>query len=252
MLSGSLSDTLVEHIARGNHQGEGAGKKLNPGTRAAMLNVLRSLQLWSRLPTSGARREAILEAMVRVVGRGGYRAASAGEVAAEAGLSPASFERHFQDKDDCFLAAYDMLVERLLAEVRANCDAELEWRRRIEHGLRTIVDRFAADADAARTAMVEVAAAGAEARQRQWDTLGRFAEYLEEGSELAGKRELPDNLALMSAGAVSGVIFEELRAGRSAELPALLPDLLFAVLVPYVGPREAAGEMRRVAEAVAC
>lgn len=216
-----------------------------------MLNLLRSLQLWSWLPSSGARREAILEAMVRVVGRGGYRAASVDEVTAEAGVSPATFERHFQGKDDCFLAAYDMLIERLLAEVQAGCDGELEWRDRIERGLCTIVERFAADADAARTAVVEVAAGGTEARQRQWDTLGRFAEYLEEGSELAGERELPGSIALMSAGAVSGVIFEELRAGRSAELPTLLPDLLFAVLVPYVGPREAAGEMRRAAEAVA-
>src|SRR5262245_19563940 len=103
-----------------------------------MLNVLRSLQLWSWLPSPGARREAI----VRVVGRGGYRAASVDEVAIEAGVSLASFERQFQGKDDCFLAAYDMLVERLLAEVSTSCDAELEWRNRIERGLCTIVERF--------------------------------------------------------------------------------------------------------------
>lgn len=99
--------------------------------------------------------------------------------------------------------------------------------------------------------MVEIAAAGAEARRRQWDALGRFAAYLDEGREPNDERQLPANLALMSAGAVSGVIFEELRAGRGEQLPALLPDLLFALLVPYVGPRSAAGEMRRVAEAAA-
>jgi AcrR family transcriptional regulator len=216
-----------------------------------MLNLLRNLQLWAWLPSSSARREAILEAMVRVVGRRGYRATSVDEVVTEAGVSLASFERHFEDKGACFLAAYDMLIERLLAEVQVDCDGELEWRERVEHGLAAIVERFAADSDAARAAIVEVGAAGAEARQRQWDALGRFAEYLEEGRELAGDRELPGNIALMSAGAVSGVIFEELRAGRAAGLPELLPDLLFAVLVPYLGPREAAGEMRRVAEAAA-
>jgi AcrR family transcriptional regulator len=189
--------------------------------------------------------------MIRVVGSKGYKETSVADVIEEAGTSRTTFYKHFEDKHECFLAAYDMLVERLLAEVRAGCDGELEWRERIERGLCTIVERFAADADAARTAVVEVAAGGAEARQHQWDTLGRFAEYLEEGSEHTEGRELPGNIALMSAGAVSGVIFEELRAGRSAELPALLPDLLFAVLVPYVGPREAAGEMRRAAEAVA-
>jgi AcrR family transcriptional regulator len=216
-----------------------------------MLNVLRSLQLWPLLPTSGARRESILEAMVRVVGRVGYRAATVEQVADEAGVSVGVFKRHFEDKDDCFLAAYDMLIERLLAEASAGCDAALDWQERVELGLTAIVERFAADADVGRTAIVEVAAVGAEARRRQWDALGRFAAYLEEGRELTGERELPGNLALMSAGAVSGVIFEELLAGRGRQLPDLLPDLLFALLVPYVGPREAAGEMRRLAEAAA-
>jgi len=216
-----------------------------------MLNVIRSLQLWPLLPTPGARRESILEAMVRVVGRVGYRAATVEQVAAEANVSVGGFERHFEDKASCFLAAYDMLIERLLAEASAGCSADLDWQERVERGLTAIVERFAADADVGRTAIVEVAAVGAEARRRQWDALGRFAAYLEEGRELVGGRELPGNLALMSAGAVSGVIFEELLAGRGGQLPDLLPDLLFALLVPYVGPRAAAGEMRRVAEAAA-
>jgi len=215
-----------------------------------MLNLLRSIQLWP-WPPSVARREAILEAMIRVAGRSGYRAASAEEVAVEAGVSTAVFHRYFEGKADCFLAAYDMLIERLLAEVRAGCDEERQWEERVERGLATIVERFAANAELARTAVVEVSAVGAEARQRHWDALVRFGEYLDEGRALAGGGELPDNLSLMSAGAVSGVIFEELLAGRAEQLPSLLPDLLFAVLVPYVGPRVAAGEMRRAAEAAA-
>jgi AcrR family transcriptional regulator len=218
-----------------------------------MLNVLRSLQLqlWPWPPTSGARRDSILEAMIRVVGRVGYRAASVEEVAEEAGVSLPAFHRHFEGKDDCFLAAYDMLIEQLLAEVSAGCDEELRWQERVERGLATIVERFAADAGLARAAVVEVAAVGAEARQLHWNALVRFGEYLEDGRALAGDGELPHNLAVMSAGAVSGVIFEELLAGRAKQLPTLLPDLLFAVLVPYVGPRVAAGEMRRAAEAAA-
>ena len=50
-----------------------------------------------------------------------------------------------------------------------------------------------------------------------------------------------------SAGAVSGLIFDELLAGRAERLPDRLPDLLFAMLVPYVGPQAATAEMRRVA-----
>lgn len=217
-------------------------------THLPLLSVLRSFQLW---PRPRSRREAILEATVRVVGRSGFRQASLEEIAAEAGIPPATVRRFFEDKHECFLAAYDLLVERLFLDVERDCEADLQWRERVEAGLARILDRFAADAALARTAIVEAAAAGPEARRRQWEALTRFGRFLEEGRALAAGRRLPDQISAMAVGAVSGLVFEELRAGRAEALPAMLPDLLFAMLVPFVGPSAAAGEMRRAAEAIA-
>lgn len=144
---------------------------------------------------------------------------------------------------------YDVLVERLFAEVDGHCDPRQEWLERVRGGLTAIVELLALEPELARNAAVEALATGADARRRHWNAICRFAEYLTEGQELASGRELPANLSLMSAGAVSGLIFEELMAGQPAELPALLPDLLFAMLVPYIGPRAAAAEMRRIGDA---
>jgi len=196
---------------------------------------------------SETRRQPILEAMVRVVGRNGYKATSVADVIEEAGASRTTFYKHFEDKQECFLAAYDMVVERVLDEVIANCDGEQDWLERVRVGLTTIVELFALDPELARTAIVEVAAAGADARSRHWNAITRFTEFLEDGEELAEGRELPDNIALMAAGAVSGLIFDELLTGRAERLPELLPDLLFAMLVPYIGPGAATEEMRKAA-----
>jgi AcrR family transcriptional regulator len=196
---------------------------------------------------SESRRELILAAMIRVVGSKGYKETSVADVIEEAGTSRTTFYKYFEDKHECFLAAYDMLVEQVFSEVVANCNGEQSWLQRVETGLATVVQLFALDPMLARTAVVEVAAAGAEARQRHWNAVARFTEYLEDGRELADGRELPENISLMSAGAVSGLIFDELLAGRAEKLPAMLPDLLFAMLVPYIGPRAAAVEMRRAA-----
>jgi AcrR family transcriptional regulator len=185
--------------------------------------------------------------MIRVVGSKGYKETSVADVIEETPTSRTTFYKYFEDKHDCFLAAYDMLVEQVFAEVVANCDGTEPWLQRVETGLSTIVKLFALDPQLARTAVVEVAAAGADARQRHWNAVSRFTAYLDGGRELAGGRELPENISLMSAGAVSGLIFDELLAGRAAQLQAMLPDLLFAMLVPYIGPRAAAEEMRRVA-----
>jgi len=196
---------------------------------------------------SETRRQLILEAMVRVVGRKGYKETSVADVIEEANVSRTTFYKHFDDKHECFLAAYDLVVERVLGAVIANCDGEQPWLERMRVGLTTVVELFALDPELARTAIVEVAAAGADARQRHWNAVTRLSEFLEAGRELSGDRELPENLDLMAAGAVSGLIFDELLTGRAERLPELLPDLLFAMLVPYVGPGAATAEMRRAA-----
>jgi AcrR family transcriptional regulator len=199
------------------------------------------------MASTETRRQSILEAIVRVVGRKGYKATSVADVIAEADTSRTTFYKHFDDKHDCFLAAYDMVTERVVSEVIASCDGEEDWLERVRTGLRTIVELFALDPELARTAIVEVSAAGADARQRHWNAISRFTEFLEDGKEAAGDRELPENIALMAAGAVSGLIFDELLTGRAERLPQLLPDLLFALLVPYIGPGAATEEMRRAA-----
>lgn len=196
---------------------------------------------------SESRRQLILEAMVRVVGHKGYKATSVADVIAEADVSRTTFYKHFDDKHECFLAAYDLVVERVLDQVIASCDAEQPWLERMRVGLATVVEMFALDPELARTAIVEVAAAGADARRRHWNAITRFTEFLEDGKQLAGGRELPENIALMAAGAVSGLIFDELLTGRAERLPELLPELLFAMLVPYIGPGAATEEMRRAA-----
>jgi AcrR family transcriptional regulator len=200
-------------------------------------------------PMSGSetRRQQILEAMVQVVGRKGYKATSVADVIAEADVSRTTFYKHFEDKQECFLAAYDLAVERVLDAVIAGCDAEQPWLERMRAGLTTVVETFALDPELARTAIVEVAAAGADARRRHWNAITKVTEYLAEGERLAGDRELPPNIGLMAAGAVSGLIFDELLTGRAERLPELLPDLLFAMLVPYIGPGAATEEMRRAA-----
>jgi AcrR family transcriptional regulator len=212
-----------------------------------MIHIPDSSTLAGPMAGSETRRQLILEAMVRVVGRKGYKATSVADVIAEADVSRTTFYKHFEDKHECFLAAYDLVTERVLDAVIASCDAEQPWVERMRVGLATVVEMFALDPELARTAIVEVAAAGADARQRHWNAVAKFTEFLADGEGVAGDRELPENIALMAAGAVSGLIFDELLTGRAERLPELLPDLLFAMLVPYIGPSAATAEMRRAA-----
>lgn len=188
------------------------------------------------------RREAIVEAMIRVAGGKGYAATSVADVLTEAGASRTTFYKHFGNKQECFLAAYDLAVERILATAEAACGRGDCWRDRVRRGLTAVVDLLSADRALAQTAIIEVSAAGSEARRRHSVAIGRLARSLESGREACreGEQELPPNTGLMTVGGVLGLILDRLREDRGADLQPILPELEFALLVPYLGPQAAA------------
>jgi AcrR family transcriptional regulator len=196
-----------------------------------------------------SQRERLLEAMLRVAAAKGYEATTVNDVIEVAGVSSASFEEMFEDKAACFLEAYDAVFDVLVAHVTAAFEsaAEEPWPERIAAGLRALVELLATEADIARLSMVEVTAAGDDARARYRSALARFTPFLEEGREYSSQaEELPADTARFAIGGATSMIFDEIRAGRGPELKRILPDLVFAVLMPYLGPEQAEEEMRRV------
>ena len=186
---------------------------------------------------------------MRVAAAKGYEATTVADVIEVAGVSPETFEEMFEDKAACFLEAYDAVFDVLVAHVGSAFEASAgePWPERIAAGLRALVELLAAEAGIARMAMVEVTAAGDEARARYRGALARFTPFLEEGREYSNQGEdLPADTARFAVGGATSMIFDEIRAGRGPELERILPDLVFAVLMPYLGPEEAEEEMRRV------
>lgn len=196
-----------------------------------------------------SQRERLLEAMVRVAAAKGYEATTVNDVVEYAGVSREAFDEEFEDKNACFLEAYDAVFDVLIAHVTsAFAAAEGEpWPEKVAAVLRALVDLLSTEADIARMAMVEVTAAGDDARERYRGALARFTPFLEEGRTYSGQGdELPPDTARFAIGGATSMIFDEIRAGRGPELKRLLPDLVFAVLMPYLGPEAAEDEMRRV------
>lgn len=197
-----------------------------------------------------SQRERLLEAMLRVAAAKGYEATTVTDVIEVAGVSRSAFDEIFEDKTACFLEAYDAVFNVLDAHVSSAFEASAgePWPQRITAMLSALVGLLSIEADIARMAMVEVTAAGDEARSRYRAALARFTPFLEEGREYSSQgEELPADTARFAIGGATSMIFDEVRAGRGPELKRLLPDLVFAVLMPYLGPEAAEDEMRRVA-----
>jgi AcrR family transcriptional regulator len=186
--------------------------------------------------------------MVRVAAAKGYAATTISEVAEVAGVSSATFYELFEDKEACFFEAFDAVNDVLIAHVSAAYEAASgkPWPERVIAALAALVELLAAEADIARMTMVEVTAAGDEARKRYGQALERFTPLLAEGKSYSGRESLPDDTARFAVGGATALIYVEVRAGRGPELGRILPDLVFAVLMPYLGPEAAEAEMKRV------
>jgi AcrR family transcriptional regulator len=159
-----------------------------------------------------------------------------------------SFYKHFEDKEDCFIAANEALVDNLAAQVEEAYARPGPWPERVRSGLAETLRWFAANPEIARVMMMEMGTVGPAAGERFRDTFRRFTALLDEGTEqIENAPDLP-NIASIAGGAVFARVYEEVSRGGAASLPELLPELTFELLLPYIG-EEAANQQRDEAAA---
>jgi AcrR family transcriptional regulator len=70
-----------------------------------------------------SQRDRLFEAMIAAVAEKGYGATTVADVIAGAGVSRATFYELFGDKEDCFIAAHDELIGRLMRYVTSAFEA---------------------------------------------------------------------------------------------------------------------------------
>lgn len=194
------------------------------------------------------RRDALLRAMLEELVARGYREASVDAARRAAGVSTAEFAGEFADKDDCLFAAYDRLVERMVATATSECGAAEPWPERVRAGLGAVLAELATEPDMAQALTRAFPGIRPATYERYVDLLSRFVPFMAEGREYAEvDEELPGEVELLAVGAAEAIIFGEVDSGRTERLPQMLPEILFSVLVPFMGPDRAAEEMRSAA-----
>jgi AcrR family transcriptional regulator len=193
------------------------------------------------------QRERMLLAVAEAVAEQGFVTTTVADIIARARLSRRTFYEHFADKEECFLAAYDTVVEQLLAAVGQAYEQAEGWPQKVHDGLETFIAYLAAEPAFARMCIVEVVAAGPEARGRRDAAMRVFVEFLEPGRTEAPRGIVVPALAAdIVVGGIYEIIYSRLQRDAADELVEMLPELLYSALVPYIGHRAAE---RAVAEA---
>lgn len=193
-----------------------------------------------------SQRSRIHQAMIEVVSERGYPETRVVDVIGVAGVSRKTFYELFDSKEDCFLAAYDVLLGNLLEEATDAFEAEagLPWAERIAATLAALLDHLSKHPDEARFAIVEVLAAGPKALARRDAALRQFTGFLEPGRSETSV-ELPGITSLAVVGGVNELLYSEILHGAVSRLPSRLPDLMFWVTLPFLGADGAGAERER-------
>lgn len=198
-----------------------------------------------------AQREKLFWAMMAELAAKGYREASVDGPIAIADLSASEFEAEFRDKDTCLFAAYDYFTGLLVERTAASCNGSSDWPERVRVGLTTLLESIAAEPDMALAMTRSFPGIRPATYERYVELLERFLPYMREGREYSGvDEELPSEVELLAVGAAEAIIFAEVDAGRAERLPKMMPEILFSVLVPFMGPDRAADEMKSASAAL--
>lgn len=192
------------------------------------------------------QRERMLLAVAEAVAEQGYATTTVADIIARARLSRRTFYEHFADKQECYLAAYDTVVEQLLAAVGQAYEQADSWTQKVHDGLETFLAYLAAEPAFARMCIVEVVAAGPEARSRRDAAMRVFVDFLEPGRAVSPRGvEAPALASEIVVGGIYEIIYSRLQRNAADELVEMLPELLRCALIPFVGHSAAARAVRQ-------
>lgn len=182
------------------------------------------------------QRLRIVAAMLRVLLQHGYPAMTIVHLTREAGVSRATFYNQFVDKEECFLATYDLAAAWLCEQVEGSVAMHREWPDRVGVGVAAALRLLAANPGIANLIAIEALQAGQAARRRRQDCLGRLAGILRDGRPSLA--ELPMQLDEMLLGGVFSRVALYVETERAEQLPETTAELVQYLLIPYLEPEE--------------
>ena len=191
-------------------------RKLRPGPASSRAEVVAN------------QRERLFGAMVAAVAERGYDKTRVADLLTISGVSRSTFYKHFDNKQDCFLATIDAVAatsgERVIASF---LDHDGPWQEKFERAFETLVAAIVASPAAAHLYYVDTYAVGREAIEkveRMGDRLEQLTiQAIEQSPDHAG---MPNDIVRAVLRGFRRVIQTRLRTGRERDLLSEGPELL--------------------------
>jgi AcrR family transcriptional regulator len=196
---------------------------------------------FSREQVAHHQRERLIAGLAEAVAEKGYAAVTLTDIVKHAKVSRRVFYANFESKEQCFLAAFEVVVDHLRELVAEAMEGIDDWPRQAIAAARAVLSFLATEPDLARLCLVESRGAGPAVTARFNEAAGEMVPLLRQGrAERPEGARLPDSTEDSTIGSLVSLLHREVAAGEAKQLEDLLPDCAELVLLPYLGPTEAA------------
>ncbi|HEY2283927.1 MAG TPA: TetR family transcriptional regulator [Solirubrobacteraceae bacterium] len=173
------------------------------------------------------QRTRLYGAMIESIAQRGYHRTTVAHVIGLAGVSRRAFYEQFANKEECFLATYDIVVARSRKLVLESWASERGWANRLHASCKSFLDDIVAEPKGAQLVLIDALGIGSKARERL-----HLAGNAYERLVAAAFRVSPDTAPLPAiasraiVGGVRHVVFNRIREERVPELRTLTDELL--------------------------
>lgn len=182
-------------------------------------------------------RSLLLSATVRLATEDGFDQLTVPRIRAAAGLSRRSFDAHFEDVTDCFLAAVEQHSDYAIAHAARAGAASRDWPRAICRAVAAFCDLAASDERLVKMLFVEVFASGPAGLRCRARLMAELAGKLRASAPAAQRPSMV--AAEASLGAIWALVYTQIAAGRAARMAEISGTLAFIALAPAIGPEAA-------------
>jgi AcrR family transcriptional regulator len=201
--------------------------RLPPGRHGIPADEVAANQRWRLL---GAAAEVLAEQ--------GHVNTTSTQVSKHAGVSPATFYRHFDNIGECLVAAYRAASDCVMELVSEACREErIGWPERLGVAVASTLRFLAVEPATAHLLGTEPAAGEPGIADARTAAIGRLAELLASGRGLRPEDapELPPATERHLVAGAGAILSEWVAAGDVDRLPELSPELTEMLASPYVG-----------------
>jgi AcrR family transcriptional regulator len=196
---------------------------------------------YSREQVAHHQRERLIAGLAAAVAKKGYAAVTLADITREAKVSRRVFYENFESKEQCFLAAFEVVVGHLRELIDEAVETVDGWPLQAVAATQATLAFLASEPALARLCLLESRAGGPAVAARFNEAVSELAPLLRQGraERPMGGRPLPDSTEDSTIGSLVSLAYRKVAAGDAERLEELVPDCAELVLLPYLGPSEA-------------